>query len=145
LRATHLRTPNGTDLVVPNHQLVTSVVYNHSHPLERARIAIELWASAGENVDRIEETLLSVAHEHPRVLDEPAPLVQLDAFHQNMFQFHLYVWVQEPVVITGIASQLRFAIAHAFAQRNLQFPVPELRLRGATVESEPGDAGLHPE
>lgn len=128
LRATHLSTPDGTDLVVPNQLLVTTEVYNHSYPLKRARLKVEVPVSLREDVGLVEETLRRVGRNHPEVLDEPPPMVRLDAIRDSDFQFTLIVWVHEPLATLRIASELRFAIAQAFARRDIHFPTTELLL-----------------
>jgi potassium efflux system protein len=128
LRSTHVHTRDGTELIVPNHLLITSEVSNHSHPIERARLDVELPVAFQEDIDLVEETLLSVAGDHPLVMSDPAPTVRLDAITESHFQFTLAVWVKEPAVTLRVGSELRFAIARAFARRGIQFPTPELRL-----------------
>jgi small-conductance mechanosensitive channel len=134
LRATHLRTRDGTDLVVPNHLLVSTQVYNHSHPLERARLTVAVPVSLHEDVDLVEAVLLRVAREHPQVLREPAPLVRLDEIVDAHFLFSLVVWVQQASTTLLVSSELRFGIAHAFAQMGVRFPTRELELRTRAAE-----------
>jgi small-conductance mechanosensitive channel len=129
LRATHLLTVDGTDLVVPNHLLVTTEVYNHSHPLKRARLNVEVPVSLYEDVDVVKETLLTVARSHSRVMSEPPPIARFEAILQSHFQFALIVWVEEANSAVRVASELRYAIAHAFTQRGIHLPTPELVLR----------------
>jgi potassium efflux system protein len=137
LRATHLLTRDGTDLVVPNHLLVTKELSNHSYPYERARLAVEVPVSLREDVDLVEKTLSGVAGSHPQVLDEPPAMVRLDAILDSGFQFVLIVWVRDPPKTPRVASELRFAIAHAFAQAAVEYPTPELRLHTQPRPSEP--------
>src|SRR5262249_23042364 len=73
LRATHLLTLDGTDLVVPNHLLVTTEVWNHSHPLPRAALNVDVPVSLLEDVGVVEKTLLDAAASDGRILDEPRP------------------------------------------------------------------------
>jgi small-conductance mechanosensitive channel len=56
-------------------------------------------------------------------------MVRLDEILDTHFKFTLTVWVKEPITTMRVASSLRFAIAHAFAQRGIEFPTPELELR----------------
>ncbi len=93
--------------------------------------------SLREDVDLVEKTLSGVARCHPKVLDEPPPIVRLDAILDSGFQFVLMVWVRDPPTTPRIASELRFAIAHAFAQAGVEFPTPELRLHTEPLRSEP--------
>jgi small-conductance mechanosensitive channel len=128
LRATTLSTLDGTVLVVPNHLLVTTEVSNHSHPMERSRLNIKLRVSYREDIDVVKETLLNVAQHHPEVLPDPQPLVFLDQFGESDYVLNLVAWVKTPLTQRRTASELRFAIARAFARRQIPFPMPELQL-----------------
>ena len=129
LRSTQLLTLDGTMLVVPNHLLTLNDVSNHSSPIKRERLSVQLPVGFGENVELIKEILSSVAGHHKRVLAEPPPQVVFEAILDSQFRFSLIVWVHEPVVARRVASELRFAIAHAFAERGIQFPTTTIRLQ----------------
>ncbi len=128
LRATKLLNRDGMTLVVPNHLLVTTEVTNHSHPLKRTRLRVEVPLSIREDVDLAAEAVSSVAQGHPRVLSEPPPIVRLEAIEQWGFRVALIVWVEEASATRGVASELRFAIVRAFVERRIDFPTPELLL-----------------
>jgi small-conductance mechanosensitive channel len=129
LRATHLRTPDGVQLVIPNHLLVTNQVSNHSYPLKRSRLLVEVPVALSADVDTVRGILTDVALAHPEVLPAPPPAVRLDAILASHFKLALVVWVDEPPKVLRIASELRFAVARAFAEHGIQFPSPEILLR----------------
>jgi small-conductance mechanosensitive channel len=131
LRATHLRTLDGMDLVVPNHLLVSSEVTNHTHPLLRARLSVEVPVSLHEDAAHVRSILADVAREQDEVLSEPDPVVHLDAIADSHLQFTLVVWVSDPSHTREVASALRFGIAQAFVEENVQFPTHEVACRSA--------------
>jgi len=126
LRSTQLITSDGTMLVVPNHLLTVTEVSNHSNPIKRARLNVKVPVGFSENVDLIKQILLSVAERNNQVLSEPPPHVEFEGILDAHFQFALVVWVAEPTMIKEVASELRFAIANALAQRGIQFPTPQM-------------------
>lgn len=128
LRSTQLLTSDGTMLVVPNHLLTVTEVSNHSNPIKRARLNVKVPVGFGENVNLVKEVLSSVAEGNSQVLAQPPPQVAFEGILDSHFQFALVVWVAEPALIKGVASELRFAIANALAQRRIQFPAPEIKL-----------------
>src|SRR5215471_15232302 len=129
LRSTQLLTRDGTMLIVPNHLLTVTEVYNHSSPHKRARLNVQLPVDFGENVEFIEEILSSVAHSHKKVLAEPPPQVAFEEILDSHFRFTLIVWVDEPITAKSVASELRFAITRAFAERGIQFPRTTIELQ----------------
>jgi small-conductance mechanosensitive channel len=142
LRSTQLLGLDGTTLIVPNHLLISSEVSNHSSPLERRLLTVEVPVSLREDVETVRETLLGLAGSHARVLSEPPPMVHLDAILDSHFTMKLLAWVSDPVTSVRVASELRFAIVRAFERRGIEFPTQELRLRGLprAVRQGPGPA-----
>lgn len=136
LRSTQLLTRDGTMLIVPNHLLTVTEVYNHSSPHQRARLNVQVPVEFGEDVDLIKETLSSIAHSHKDVLAEPPPKVSFEEILDSHFRFALIVWVDGPVEAKGVASELRFAITHAFAKRGIQFPRATIELQSAPMNAE---------
>ena len=137
LRSTQLLTREGTMLVVPNHLLTVNEVSNHSSPVKRAQLNIQLPVGFGENVDRIKEILIGVAENHSQVLAQPPPQVTFEGIMESHFQFALIVWVGEPSISRGVASELRFAIARAFAQRGIRFPTTTIELQSPRSPFKP--------
>jgi small-conductance mechanosensitive channel len=121
-RSTQLLTPEGTVLVVPNHLLVSTEVANQSHPLRRSRLRIVVPVSNSESVDETGAAIVSAADQHPEILAEPPPVVQLDAIEPWGYRFLLIAWIEDPVADFRVSSQLRFAISRAFADRGIRFP-----------------------
>lgn len=144
LRSTQLLTRDGTVLVVPNHLLMSSEVTNHSHPVKRARVRVEIPADSGESADEARAAIETAAEQHPEVLREPTPAVHLAAIEQWGFRFVLVAWVEEAVVALRVASELRFAVSRLFAERGIRFPVTAISLSGPARAEPDGAERPHP-
>jgi len=134
LRATHVLTRDLVKIVVPNAELVSSRVVNHSQPTTDLRIKIEVGVAYGSDTDLVRRTLLAVATGEARVLGNPAPEVRLDAFGDSSLDFSLLVWIADPAEDLRIASSLRFAIDAAFRREGISIPFPQ---RDLHVKSDP--------
>jgi len=140
LRATQLLTRDDTVLVVPNHLLVTTEVTNHSHPIKRSRLRVDIPTDVGESADEARDAIVSVAEHHPDVLADPAPFVTLDAIEPGAFRFFLVVWVHEPITGIRVASELRFAISRVFAERRIRFATATVALSPPHAHDTDGDS-----
>jgi potassium efflux system protein len=136
LRATQLLTRDGTVLLVPNNVLMSHEVSNHTHPFKHTRLSVDVPVSLREDVDAVTDALLDAATDIPDVLAEPAPVVRLDGIAGSCYQFSLVVWAAYAPEALRISSELRFAIAHTFAARKIQFPTPELTLLAIASDDE---------
>ena len=136
LRATWVVTRDEVMIIVPNSQLISSQVINHSRPAAKIRLAVKVGVAYGSDTARVRDVLIRVAEENPRVLREPGPEVRFDDFGDSALQFSLLVWAENPRVERSIASDLRFAIDSAFRTADIEIPLPQrdLHLRSG-VES----------
>jgi len=136
LRATWVVTRDEVMIIVPNSQLISSQVINHSRPAAKIRLAVKVGVAYGSDTARVRDVLIRVAEENPRVLREPGPEVRFDDFGDSALQFSLLVWAENPRVERSIASDLRFAIDRAFRKADIKIPFPQrdLHLRSG-IES----------
>src|SRR5262249_53625731 len=73
MRASTVRTWLGSEMIVPNAQLVTERVTNWTLSDRRRRIDLPVGVDYGSPPAKIAQVLEAVAREHPLVLKDPAP------------------------------------------------------------------------
>lgn len=124
LFSTHVSTFDNSKLTVPNNSIWSSVITN-STASDRKRLNLTFEIKAPFTVDQAEEILLDIVKTHPKVLDEPAPVVRMDEFTDDGFELICWPWV-----LTGDGPEVRWDIIRAVRKR----------LRGEVQEEEKGDA-----
>jgi small-conductance mechanosensitive channel len=125
LRATRVVTRDEVTIIVPNSQLVSEQVVNHSAPSHNLRVSVEVGVSYDSDVEKVRHILQDVAASVPEVLAQPAPEVRFQGFGDSSLDFALLVWVGDPREDLRIASAVRFAIADAFKRANIVIPLPQ--------------------
>jgi potassium efflux system protein len=125
MRATRVVTRDEVTIVVPNSELISGQVINHSVPTTHLRIAVRVGIAYGTDTGRARDTLLAVARTEPAVLTEPAPEVRFDDFGESTLDLSLLVWIDNPREDLRIASRLRFAIDAAFRTAGIVLPFPQ--------------------
>jgi potassium efflux system protein len=146
LRATRVVTRDQVTIIVPNSELVTTQVVNHSIPTTNLRIAISVGVAYGSDTELVRRTLLAVAKEHPETLAAPEPEVRFDSFGDSSLDFSLLVWISDPGEDRRISSTLRFSIDRAFRDARIEIPFPQrvVHLRpppaAGAASPEPPDA-----
>jgi potassium efflux system protein len=137
LRATMIVTRDQVTIIVPNGQLITGAVINHSRPTLNLRIAVKVGVAYGTDLNLVRDTLMKVAADTTDVLDVPAPDVRLEDFADSSLNFELLVWIADPRTDLRVASALRFGIDAAFGAANIEIPFPQrdLRVRALPAES----------
>jgi small-conductance mechanosensitive channel len=131
MRATRVVTRDEVTIIVPNSELITAQVINHSVPTRNLRIKVTVGVAYGSDTARVRDELLRVALADDSLLRTPAAEVRFEDFGESMLAFALLVWISDPREDRRTASRLRFAIDAAFRAANIEIPFPqrELHLR----------------
>jgi small-conductance mechanosensitive channel len=149
LRATHIITRDHVTIIVPNSQLVSESVINHSRPTSSLRVRIAVGVAYGSDTHRVRDVLLAVAGESGDVLRAPEPEVRFEGFGESSLDFALLVWIADARLDLQVASGLRFAIDAAFREAGIAIPFPQrdLHLRSgldALARDRAGDGRSDP-
>jgi small-conductance mechanosensitive channel len=129
-RATTIVTEENIAVIVPNSQFISERVTNWSHtgPLTGFVVRVKVgWDADAELVQRL---LLEAAAEHPNVLRDPAPEVELLDLRNGM-HFALQVWSTQYLQYEArLKSELNLAIRKKLGSRGVEVPMtPRLSAR----------------
>ncbi|HEY4188029.1 MAG TPA: mechanosensitive ion channel domain-containing protein [Polyangia bacterium] len=125
MRATRVVTRDQVTIIVPNSELVSTQVINHSIPTPNLRIAIAVGVAYGTDTALVRQTLLAVPVGHAQVLGEPPPEVRFEQFGDSSLNFALLVWIVDPGEDRRISSELRFEIDSRFRAAGIEIPFPQ--------------------
>ena len=129
-RYTVLRNNAGVEALVPNEQLVASVVQNESYSDRMVRAALSVQVSYDSDLERAMAIMADAARAQPRVLADPAPVVLLRDFADSGINLELGFWIDDPEEGKGnIVSDVNFAIWRAFREHGVQIPFPQREVR----------------
>src|SRR6185295_8729589 len=124
-------------IIVPNSELVTAQVINHSQPTRNLRISVQVGVAYGTDTAKVSELLMGVALAEPQVLRQPAPEVRFENFGDSCMHFAIYAWIGSPAEDRRIASHMRFAIEASFRKAGVEIPFPqrEIHVKGGAITS----------
>lgn len=125
LRATEVHTRDGITIFVPNGELVSGTVINHSFPTTSLRIWVQVGVAYDSDLDLVRRLLLDVAREETLVLDEPPAEVRHEGFGASSIDLALICWIAQAKDDLAALSRLRFAIERAFRANHVTFPFPQ--------------------
>src|SRR5262245_7885958 len=121
-RATTIVTQENIAIIVPNSQFISELVTNWSHTGSLTAFVVRVRLSWDSDVEMVKRLLLEAAAEHPDVLRDPAPEVELVDLRNGM-HFALQVW------------STRFLQGEAKLKSELNFAIRE-KLRGRSVQPD---------
>lgn len=134
LLSVKLRTFDNLYVRIPNETLVKSFVTNFSRfPIRR--YDLQLGVAYGEDMDRVNRIIESVADRNPLCLEEPKPLIIFQGFGNSSVDIQISVWAQRQNFL-DLRNSLPLEIKKAFDSEGVEIPYPHLSLY-AGKHSEP--------
>ena len=125
-RSTTVVTNDNIAIIIPNSKFVSDTVTNWSHGDPKVRFRIPITVAYGSDLEKVRDLLLSIARNHPKALQDPAPKVFFDGFGDSSLNFELAVWSEEMTFRPrSFKSDLNFAIEKAFRENGIEIPFPQ--------------------
>ena len=125
LRASTIQTFDQSDIVVPNSDLITNQVTNWTLGNRHIRLILNVGVAYGSNVPTVLKILKECSQNHPRVLQNPAPLIFFMAFGDSSLDFQLRVWIDDIDYRNMVRSELNQEIDRQFRERGIEIPFPQ--------------------
>jgi small conductance mechanosensitive channel len=89
--STTILTVDNQTLVVPNGKIWGDVIRNVTHQKVR-RVDLVFGIGYGDDIPLAEKVLMAILKEHPRVLDDPVPVVKLHTLNESSVDFVVRPW-----------------------------------------------------
>lgn len=140
LRASVLRTPDGSEIIVPNGELLSSRVTNWTLSDQRRMLKLDFGVAYGNDPARVCALLLQVAKEHADVLQEPGPEALLTDLGENALHLQLRAWTDCAARWASIRSELLMRAYQVLQEQGIQIPFPTRTIHLHT-EGKPGPEG----
>jgi small-conductance mechanosensitive channel len=117
---------DGREILIPNEMIITNTVINWSHSTDLVRLNVEVGVAYKEDPHQVQELLLGVLQNVPRVLTRPKPECYLTAFGDSSVNFQLVFWIRDPRRgYMNVKSEVMMAVWDAFKANNIEIPFPQ--------------------
>ncbi len=122
-RYTVIRALNGRESVVPNEMLITQRVENASLADPQVMISTTLHVAYGTDVTALQPKLAAAVAKVPRVLDAPAPAVQLASFAADGYELAVVFWIRDPEKgQANVRSEVNLAVLAVVNAEGIEIP-----------------------
>ena len=125
LRTTRAVTIDDKVMIIPNHQFLTHSLFNWTQNGVNTIENIDIGVAYGSDVEKVKETLINVAKNHPKVLKFREPEVLFMDFGDSALQFRLLFLINGSFAQVRIKSDLRDEIDKRFREQNITIPFPQ--------------------
>jgi len=130
IRATTvLNTTDNSEKIIPNQTFFTSDVTTYTGSDRLVYCAIEIGVGYDSSSETVIDLLLQIAKQHPRVLENPAPVVFFLNFGDSSLNFQLKFWLDDINTRKRVISDLTCSILEVFNNHNIEIPFPQRDIR----------------
>jgi small-conductance mechanosensitive channel len=143
-RYTIIRSLNGRESIVPNETLITTRVENLSLADPRVLVQSAVSVAYGSDVRRIQPLLEAAIRAVPRVVEDPAPSVQLAAFGADGMDLAINFWIRDSENGQGnVKSEVNLAVLDVLKREGIEIPFPQRVVHAivSNAKREPADRG----
>jgi potassium efflux system protein len=119
IRASIMKTAEGSEVIVPNGLLISSQVTNWTLTDRRRAVEVSVSVAASAAARRVAELLEKIAADHPDVAKEPAPRVHVVSMTASAIAYQLRVWTDRHEAWAQVRSDLTIAINEALAREKI--------------------------
>lgn len=121
---------DGTEAIIPNETVITTVVVNHSYSDRRVRVDLPIQVGYNTDVDAALRLMEEAAADNERVLKDPAAIATLKRFGDSGIDLEMYVWIDDPERGKGtLTSDLNREILRRFRAAAIEIPFPQRDVR----------------
>ena len=120
---TVLKTGDNKQVIVPNKQIMDSVITNYSAN-ETRRVDMVIGVSYDDDLDKVRRTVEELVAADDRILAEPACTIAVSALADSSVNFVVRPWVKT-ADYWGVMFDLTEAIKKRFDKEGISFPFPQ--------------------
>ena len=129
-RYTVVRGLDGTEAIIPNDSIITSMVLNHSYTDRVVAIKTYVAISYQSDTERAMSLLLSAGKAQLRVLATPEPTVWIRSLGDNGIELELITWIRDAEDgQNSLRSGIFVDVLRAFRNEGIEIPYPQREIR----------------
>ncbi|MCC6848418.1 MAG: mechanosensitive ion channel [Deltaproteobacteria bacterium] len=134
MRATLVKSWDGSEIVVPNGDLIASAVTNWTLSDRLCRLEVAVGVAYGSDPERVIALLIGVVRADERFLENPPPTAFFVRFGESSLDFVLRAWTDKGIDERGgLTSDLGVAVHRALGAAGIAIPFPQRDLRLVSV------------
>ncbi|WP_326994803.1 mechanosensitive ion channel domain-containing protein [Chitinophaga sp. 212800010-3] len=134
IRSSKISAYDGSEVIVPNGDLISQQLINWTRNNRTKRIMLTIGVAYGSDVDQVTTLLKSAFTDRKEVMTIPAPFIQLYEFADNSVNFRVYFWVANLDNAGSVQSNVLAFIYDSFNKAGIELPFPQRDLHIRSVD-----------
>ena len=120
---TVLKTADNKQIIVPNSQIMNGTITNFSaHDIRRVDLVVG--CGYDDDIDKVYSVLKGIVDNHPLILQDPAPGVDLNTLADSSVNFNVRPWCKSGDYWT-VYNEVTEQVKRKFDEKGLNIPFPQ--------------------
>jgi small-conductance mechanosensitive channel len=125
IRSSMVTTWDGSDVVIPNGDLLNQHLTNWTLGNSNARFEIIVGVAYGTNLKDVHQLIMELMNSHNKISKYPPPFIVFKEFASSSIDMSIKFWVAEYSDGIVVKSDLIVAIDKLFKEKNIVIPFPQ--------------------
>jgi potassium efflux system protein len=136
IRATTITNWERKEYVIPNKEFITGRMLNWTLSDNILRIVINVGVAYGSDVDLAKRLLRQACAEHPKVLEDPPPLISFEEFGDSSLNLVVRAFLPDVESRLIVVDDLHGEINRSFRQAGIEIAFPQRDLHLRSIDAD---------
>ncbi len=128
-RASTVRTYDGSEVIVPNGDIISNQMINWTLSDRKRRLKIDLSVAMDTKPEDVLEVLHEIAHENPDIVQDPAPRPRFLGYGEGTLDFQLLFWIADFDNSFGLGTETMLKLHNKIKERGIVIPFPQRNIK----------------
>jgi small-conductance mechanosensitive channel len=125
IRASTVRTYDGSEVIVPNGDLIAQQVVNYTLSDRDRRMEVVVGVAYGTDVERARNVIEDAVRAESLVSTDPPPQVLFAGFGESSLDFRILFWIDDFENGLRAKSEIGIAVSRALKKESIEIPFPQ--------------------
>ncbi|MDF2432053.1 MAG: potassium-dependent mechanosensitive channel [Mucilaginibacter sp.] len=125
IRASKIEAGDGSELIVPNGDLISQHVVNWTLHNTNRRVELIVGVAYGSDIDKVEAILKRIVRNRQDIMQTPPPMVFLHNFSSSSVDFRLLFWAADIDKWVSLKSDVMAEVYTEFSKEGIEIPHPK--------------------
>ncbi len=135
IRSSKITMFDGSDMIVPNGDLLSQHLVNWTHDNPNKRNELIIGVAYGTDLDKAKSLIESSLKDRNEMMTNPVPVILLNEFGNSAVNFRVLFWARDLNDAAKLRSDVMSAIYKNFSENGIEIPFPQTDLHIRSVDA----------
>lgn len=125
IRASKIATAEGSEVIVPNGDLLSQHLTNWTLSNKHRRIELIIGVAYGSNLRTVMDLFHEILDQRNDIMTDPKPMVLVHYLNSSSVDFRILFWVEDISNLVSLKSQVLSDVYEVFYREGISLPFPQ--------------------